>query len=70
MSFSRVAAIGGFIAIVLIILSVGLLSDVPTLDDPVEEVRDAALFSLGSLTGRDLPGDPDEALGLLDSFLD
>ncbi len=40
MSFSRVAAIGGFIATVLIILSVGLLGDAPTLDDPIEDVME------------------------------
>jgi hypothetical protein len=38
MSFNRVAAAGGFIAVVLMILSVVLTGDGPTLDDPVEDV--------------------------------
>ncbi len=39
MSFSRIAAIGGFIFVVLIFLSIGLLgTDQPTLDDPIEDV--------------------------------
>ena len=38
MSFNRIAAYGGFIAIVLILASVALLGSQPTLDDPIEDV--------------------------------
>jgi hypothetical protein len=40
MSFNRVAAVGGFIAIVLIVLSVALTGSQPTLDDPIEDVME------------------------------
>ena len=38
MSFNRIAAIGGFIAVALLILSGALLGNQPTLDDPLEDV--------------------------------
>ena len=38
MSFNRVAAIGGLVAVVLLILNASLLGNQPTLDDPIEDV--------------------------------
>ncbi len=38
MSFSRVAAIGGFIVVILVIVTAVLLGDQPVLDDPIEDV--------------------------------
>ncbi len=38
MSFNRIAAIGGFITVALLILNGALLGSQPTLDDPIEDV--------------------------------
>ena len=61
MSFNRLAALAGFIVIVLLVLNAALLGDQPTLDDSIEDVvqyigEDQALHRLAAVLGLlDLP---------------
>ena len=56
MSFNRLAALAGFIVIVLLVLNAALLGDQPTLDDSIEDVvqyigEDQALHRLAAVPG-------------------
>lgn len=56
MSFNRIAAVSGFIVVVLLTLNVALLSDQPTPDDPIEDIvrylgEDQGMHRLAAVLG-------------------